>query len=373
MRYQIDPENTAPAYLQLYLKLREEISGGTYRKGDRLPAKRAMAEASGLSVVTVEHTYALLEEEGYIEPRQRSGYYVIYGEGTFFTQTQQQERQRDRQEAAEKHRQWKAWLDQTGFPFPAFARTMRRVLSERGEEILISSPSEGSMELRQAIAGYLRKNRNIHVRPEQILIGSGAEYLYSLIAQMLGNRMIYALEDPSYEKIRRVYEAHGITCDMLEMGADGILSSELGGTQARVLHVTPFHSYPSGITATVSKRMEYIRWASERKAYIIEDDFDSEFTLSSKAEETLFSIEPTRTVFYINTFSRTIAPSMRIGYMVIPEQIPEEMKKKIDFYSCTVPVFEQYVLAEFIRCGDFARHINRVRRRLRTLRDAERE
>ena len=146
------------------------------------------------------------------------------------------------------------------------------------------------------------------------------------------------------------------------MGNDGILTSELNKTKATILHVTPFRSYPTGITATASKRAEYISWAQSRNGIIIEDDFDSEFTISTKHVDTLYSQEPTKHVIYMNTFSKTIAPSMRISYMVLPGTLVETFIKKIGFYSCTVPVFEQYVLAELLNNGDFERHINKVRR-----------
>ena len=201
--------------------------------------------------------------------------------------------------------------------------------------------------------------------PGQIVIGSGAEYLYGLIVQLLGRERVFALEDPSYDKIRRVYQAHGVTCEMLRLGSDGIRSDELTRASATVLHVTPFHSFPSQVTASAGKRREYLRWAEERGGYIVEDDFDSEFSVSSKSEDTLFSLEPNRSVIYMNTFSKTIAPSMRVGYMVLPPALSEQFRREVGFYSCTVPVFEQYVLAELIGSGDFERHINRIRRRRR--------
>ena len=203
------------------------------------------------------------------------------------------------------------------------------------------------------------------VSPEQILIGSGAEYIYGLNVQVLGRDRLYALENPSYDKIRKVYEANGARTDLLTMGEDGIESGELSRTKAYVLHVTPFNSFPSGITASASKRAEYIRWAKERGGYIIEDDFDSEFTLLSKPEDTLFSLAPDGLVIYMNTFSKTIAPSIRAGYLVLPRSCMALYEKKASFYSCTVPVYDQLVLAEFIDNGDFERHINRVRRRRR--------
>ena len=194
------------------------------------------------------------------------------------------------------------------------------------------------------------------------MIGSGAEYLYTLIAQLLGKDHIFGLEDPSYEKIQRVYEAGGVRWDPLALGNDGIHTTELERTQATVLHVTPFNSYPSGITASASKRREYLTWAKRRQGYIIEDNYDSELTVSRKKEDPLFSLPDADRVLYLNTFSRTIAPSIRVGYMLLPESLLDRFEEQLGFYSCTVPLFEQYVLAELIDSGDFERHINRVRR-----------
>ena len=355
MKYHIEKDSPQSAYLQLYHQLRGDIVSGVYPNGKKLPSKRLLAEQTGVSVITVEHAYAILCDEGYLEPRERSGYFVSYSAADCFPVAE-----------PDSVRQLPSARDLADdFPFSVLAKTMRRVLSEYGESILVKSPNNGCTELRKAIAAYLARCRGINVAPSQIVIGSGAEYLYGLIVQLLGRERVFALENPSYEKIRRVYLANGVTCDMLRLGSDGIRTSELARTNASVLHVTPFHSFPSGITASAGKRSEYIRWAHSRGGYIVEDDFDSEFTLSSKAEDTLFSLEPKRSVLYLNTFSKTIAPSMRLGYMVLPESLTDAFEQSVGFYSCTVPVFEQYVLAELLSNGDFERHINRVRRRRR--------
>ena len=355
MKYHIEKDSPQSAYLQLYHQLRGDIVSGVYPNGKKLPSKRLLAEQTGVSVITVEHAYAILCDEGYLEPRERSGYFVSYSAADCFPVAE-----------PDSVRQLPSARDLADdFPFSVLAKTMRRVLSEYGESILVKSPNNGCTELRKAIAAYLARCRGINVAPSQIVIGSGAEYLYGLIVQLLGRERVFALENPSYEKIRRVYLANGVTCDMLRLGSDGIRTSELARTNASVLHVTPFHSFPSGITASAGKRGEYIRWAHSRGGYIVEDDFDSEFTLSSKAEDTLFSLESKRSVLYLNTFSKTIAPSMRLGYMVLPESLTDAFEQSVGFYSCTVPVFEQYVLAELLSNGDFERHINRVRRRRR--------
>lgn len=358
MNYHIQPEVAEPAYLQLYRSLRRDIIQGVYPFGSRLPSKRTIAVETEVSVITVEHALALLCDEGYTESRQRSGYFVIYHEEDF----QGIPGLPSQQEVLSP-----AVLNHSGgdFPFAVLARTMRRVLSDYGERILVKSPNHGCPELRSAVSAYLARSRGISIPPRQIIIGSGAEYLYGLLAQLFGSEHIFALEKPSYDKIQKVYERSGITCELLPLGSDGIRSSCLQQTKATVLHVTPFNSFPSGITIGATKKQEYLRWARQRNGCIIEDNYDSELTVSKKLEDTIFSMAEGCNVIYINTFSQTIAPSIRIGYMLLPEGLLETFDQRLGFYSCTVPVFEQYVLAELLRSGDFERHINRVRRRKR--------
>ena len=357
MKYYIQESNGAFAYMQLYKQLRRDIVNGVLTYGTKLPSKRMLAEETGVSVITVEHTYSILCDEGYIESRQRSGYYVIYRESDFNTIGEGM---------TDGHRIFHGEYHHEIARVPkhggVLAKVMRKVLADYGEEILIKAPNQGCEELRRAISNYLARSNGIEVSPRQIIIGSGAEYLYSLIMQLFGNQRKIGLENPSYDKIRQVYEANNVVCDMLELGQNGIRSSELERTEAMLLHVTPFNSFPSGITASVSKRYEYLRWAEKRGGYIIEDNYASELTISKKNEDTVFSLAKNETVIYLNTFSETIAPSMRIGYMVLPEHLVGKFEEKLGFYSCTVPVFEQYVLAELLNNGDFERHINRVRR-----------
>ena len=183
------------------------------------------------------------------------------------------------------------------------------------------------------------------------------------MVELLGRDRIYGLESPSYRKIEQVYRSRGVEVAFCPLGKDGILSGALKATPASVLHVTPFRSFPSGVTATASKRREYLRWASdEPDRYIVEDDYESEFSLLRKPEETLFAGSSRRNVIYLNTFSRTVSPSFRVGYMVLPRSLLPVFELRVGFYSCTVPAFEQYVLSELISGGEFERHINRIRR-----------
>ncbi len=358
MKYAIHANSTQKAYMQLYEQLRRDIINAVYKYGEKLPSKRMLAEETLTSVITVEHAYGILCDEGYVESRQRSGYFVTYRKNDFVPIAEN-----ETHDISLSNHHYHA----NDFPFSVLAKTMRNVITKYGEDILIKSPNAGCPELKKAISEYLARGKGIHVSHNQIIIGSGAEYLYGLIVQFLGRDKIYALENPSYEKIHSVYGANGANCELLKLGKDGILTSQLSKTKASVLHITPFRSFPSGITASASKRNEYIRWAKDRSAVIIEDDFNSEFTVSTKNEDTVFSLEPIRSVIYVNTFTKTIAPSMRVGYMVLPEKLVKPFFDKMGFYSCTVPIFDQYVLAEFISNGDFERHINRTRRKLRQM------
>lgn len=356
MKYYVDINNGKAAYIQLYEQIKRDIVAGFYAYGQRLPSKRVTAADTHVSVITVEHAYQLLCDEGYVQARERSGFYVIYKKSDFLSMGKSTERDIQRAVSVPAKK--------GGFPFSLLAKKMRKVIADYGERILVKSPNSGCAELQSAISLYLARNIGIVAEPSQIIIGSGAEYLYGIIVQLLGVG-VYALEKPSYDRIAKVYECYSVECDFLQLGQDGILSEELGRTRAKVLHVTPFNSYPSGISAGASKRREYVEWAKSRDAYIVEDNYDSELTVSKKFVDTLYATDDGGRIIYLNTFSNTIAPSLRIGYMVLPERLLGLFREKLGFYSCTVPVFDQLVIAELLTSGDFERHINRVRRERR--------
>ena len=358
MRYTIQQADPSPAYLQLYKQMRDDITQGIYPYNSKLPSKRSLADISGVSTITVEHAYGLLCDEGYIEARLRSGYYVIFRSCDGFTAPTAMD------STMEITSPQPASIDSQKFPLSVLTKTMRKVLSVYGDAILEKSPNAGAVELREALRLYLARSRGIHAEPNQIIVGSGAEYLYGLLVGLLGRNRLYAIESPSYEKIQQVYAASGIQYIMLPLGQNGIESAALWSADADVLHITPYRSFPSGVTASASKRHEYLKWAHKGR-YIIEDDFESEFSISRKPEETLFTHTAADNIIYINTFSKTISPALRVGYMVLPKHLVPRFEDHLGFYSCTVPTFEQLVLTELIRNGDFERHIHRVRRKLR--------
>ena len=183
-----------------------------------------------------------------------------------------------------------------------------------------------------------------------------------MIVDLLGRDKTYAIESPSYEKIEQVYRAAGVRYELLPLSDDGIDGAALSGSRADVLHTTPYRSFPTGVTASASKRYEYISWSSSGDRFIVESDYDSEFSVSQKPADTLFVLSNRDNVIYLNTFSKTISPSLRVGYMVLPKRLVKTFEERLGFYSCTVPTFEQLVLTELLNSGDFERHINRVRR-----------
>lgn len=396
LTYAINQRDDKSKYYYLYSAIKEDILSGALKKNEKLPSKRSLAEHLGVSLITVETAYQMLKDEGYIESRERSGYYVTelkllrkkvnlerelelleHGDRK---QLQLLESKREEQGERLGQELDKNIQEKSLFPESVYFKTVRSVLNDYSSELLEKSPNEGCAILRNAIAKYLLRYRGIFAQPEQIIIGSGAEHLYSTVVRMFGNDKIYGLENPSYQQIRMVYEGMGAQCEMLQMGKEGILSTELERTQADILHVTPFHSYPSGVTATVRKRHEYLEWAKreifddeenhlEEKLHkrseriIIEDDFDSEFFMPGKPIDTLYMLDDSQSVVYINTFSKSLSPSIRIGYMILPEKYLEVYREKMGDFSCTVPVLDQYVLAEFIDKGHFEQHLSRVRRR----------
>lgn len=346
-------------YLKLYEEVRDDIVEGVYPYGTKLPSKRVMADRKQLSVITVTHAYELLAEEGYIAAKEKSGYFVSYDEKTYFASPGGLHQV----SVPEYHRVSMPITDEDAFSFSIYAKTARRVLSEYFEAVMESSPFEGLEELRGAIAGYLSRSRRIKVTPEQIIVGSGAEYLYGLLVEAFGRDIIYGIESPSYKKIEAVYSAGGARIEELALGKDGIESEALAQSQAKVLHISPYRSFPSGVMASAAKKREYLRWMKERDAVIVEDDYESEFSPSRKPEESLFSLDTEGRVIYINTFSQTIGSFLRCAYMIIPMPLLLDIKKKIGFHACPVPTPEQLIITELINNGDFERHINRIRRK----------
>lgn len=298
----------------------------------------------------------MLSDEGYITPRERSGYFVCDIDAFSTSRNEKKE--------AVIHLPCETVSSKShDFEYSLWFKTVRKVISENGANLFVKSPNKGCSILRNAISDYLHRYRGMLAQPENIIIGSGSEQLYETVVKLLGRDKIYGIENPSYSQIEAVYRSEGVKIKKLKMGTDGIVLKELSESSIDILHVTPFRSYPSDVTTTLPRRYDYLHWAGNFR-YIVEDDFNSEFFIPGQPIETLYSLDCNGRVIYINTFSKSLSPSMRMGYMILPDELLDIYNSLLSGFSCTVPVFEQYVLAEFISSGNFERHLNRMRRKM---------
>ena len=356
LTYELKKSPGVPLYEALYRCIRGDILSGALAPGEKLPSKRALAQNLEVSSITVEAAYNQLLSEGYIRSREKVGYFVEAVERHTLPQTPP---------ARQDGEPEKAWLlDLTGngteqFPFSVWTRLQREVMLDYGEKLLLPMSNRGIPELRQAIADHLAGFRGMRVDPENILVGAGTDFLYNLLIQLLGRDKVYAVEEPGYSKIRKIYAAGGASCVSAPMDGQGVMPGGLG--RAQVLHFSPSHHFPTGLVTPVSRRMELLAWAGEDK-WIIEDDYDSEFRFDAHPKPAMQSLDRQGRVIYMNTFSKSLAPSIRISYMVLPPALMEQFQRRLGFYSGTVPSFEQYTLARFLSRGYFEKHINRMRK-----------
>lgn len=374
LTYSFEEKGRDSLYEYLYKQIKSDILNYKLSPDEKLPSKRALAKHLNVSTVTIENAYLQLMAEGYIYSVPKSGYFVSHLSAAKANQSKKRfyPIPDDTEQSISYYADFvNNSTASENFPFTTWAKLMRETMSDEADKLMVSSPSTGVTALRTAIADYLFQFRGMAVEPEQIVIGAGTEYLYSLIIQLLGRNKLYAVEDPGYQKITKVYHANEVACVPIPLDKNGIDISYLENVNADVLHISPSHHFPTGIVTPISRRYELLSWASKApERYIIEDDYDSEFRLLGKPIPSLQSIDVLDKVIYMNTFSKTLTSTIRISYMVLPKGLMDCYKQELDFYSCTVSTFEQYTLAHFIERGHFEKHINRMRNFYRSQRDA---
>ncbi len=356
-----------PLYLYIYKCIKRDIVDGKLKLHDKMPSKRAFAGNLGVSTITVENAYEQLVGEGYLYTIPKKGYYIsdisemrngnvpavksLHIEKNRFARENYYDFSSNRTASED-------------FPFSIWAKLVRETMSQKERELLESTPCEGVRQLREAIAHHLSSFRGMAVDPDQIIIGAGTEYLYSLLIKLLGTQKLYCIENPGYKKLMKIYESSHADCIFVGMDQDGIVINELKQSGADIVHISPTHHFPTGITMPIARRAELLAWANEKEGrYIIEDDYDSEFRLKGKPIPPLQSIDCGEKVIYMNTFSKSLTSTIRISYMVLPRHLANLFFEKLSFYSNTVSSFEQYTLAAFISRGYFEKHINRMRLR----------
>ncbi len=353
--YELDKSNSEPLYVQIYAKIKADIEAGVIKADEKLPSKRNFAQNLGVSVITVENAYNQLIAEGYIRSVPQKGYFAEkLGTNLIADKSAEQSRLSTVSQSSGDENKL--------FPFTIWAKLMREELSNNQTSLLKKPSFEGVYELRAAISHHLKQFRNITAAPEQIIIGAGSEYLYMLMNILFGNNYVFAVEEPGYSKIAEIYANYGIKCERIPVLSDGIDIERLKNLKANIIHISPSHHFPTGVITSVGKRYSLLEWASSSPdRFIIEDDYDSEFRLAGKPIPSMYSIDVMDKVIYMNTFSKSLATSIRISYMVLPPKFLQKYKEKLGFCSCPVSTFEQYALARFIDEGYFEKHINRMR------------
>ena len=361
LTYELKKSPGVSLYEALYRCIREDILSGRLAPNQKLPSKRALCANLQVSKITVETAYSQLLSEGYIRSEEKVGYFV--------EEITRLAPQSAPPAAAPAPKETLIDLTANGpvhFPFSVWSRLQREVLLDYGEQLLAPLPNQGLPELRRAIAEHLGQFRGMGADPENILIGAGTDFLYNLLVQLLGREKCYGVEEPGYGKIRKIYAAAGASCVSIPMDSMGVLPE----TAAQVLHISPSHHFPTGVVTPPSRRQALLTWANAQPGrYIIEDDYDSEFRFDAHPMPTMQSMDGGGRVIYMNTFSKTLAPSIRISYMVLPGALMAEFRQRLGFYSCTVPSFQQYTLARFLDRGHFEKHINRMRKFYKTRRN----
>ena len=363
-------------YQQIYEHIRQEIREGKLLAGERLPSTRSLAEYLQVARSTVDYAYDQLLSEGYIEAKPYKGYFVCRLEGIFTMEQQEMtEPEVVRPDSQEDGTQVQVdfspyGIDMTGFPFGVWKRITKNILNDSNSELFAQGEPQGDYDLRMTISRYLHSSRGVNCCPEQIIVGAGNDYLLLLLEKILGRHVGIAMENPTYKRAYRIFQSFAYRIYTVDMDDKGMRADRLSGLPVRAAYVMPSHQYPTGAVMTIGRRAELLRWAEkEPDRYLIEDDYDSEFRYRGKPIPSLQSSDKRGKVIYIGTFSKAIAPAIRVSYMVLPESLLEVYRRDCSFYSCTVSRIDQRILNEFIRDGYFERHLNKMRMHYRAKHD----
>lgn len=368
----LDSRSKKPLYEQIYSHICAEIRSGALKAGDRLPSTRVLAEHLKVSRSTTQMAYDQLLAEGYMEARPCRGYFVSHLEELVETGPSGTE---EMQTAAEPDAGWRVdfsprGIDLDSFPYHVWRKLSRNTLVDDNKEMFHSGDHQGEPGLREAIRSYLHSARGVNCSTEQIIVGAGSEYLLMLLSQILEGKHVIAMENPTYKQAYRVFHSLGYEVCPVEMDANGMDPSILSESGANVAYVMPSHQFPTGVVMPVGRRQELLKWAVEEAGhYIIEDDYDSEFRYRGKPIPALQGMDRSGKVIYLGTFSKCIAPAIRVSYLVLPKPLLVRYRSQTSFYASTVSRIDQNILYQFLSQGYFERHLNRMRAIYKTKHD----
>ncbi len=363
LTYDLTKKGGLPLYEYLYKCIRQDIINKKLVAGERLPSKRNLAQHLQVAVITVANAYDQLVTEGYVRAAEKKGYFVENIADYRLAQEKTPHQDERDQEEHKFFADFKAnRISAKNFPAATWYKIMREALSFSSEDLLATVPYNGLLSLLKALAEYLYSSRGMEVTPSQIIVGAGTEYLYGRLMQMFDKGCSIAIEDPGYKKLAAISSSFGGEWHYIPIDEHGMVVSKLEESGAGVVHLSPSNHFPTGTVMPIKRRVELFEWVNRCKnRFIIEDDYDSEFRYSGHYIPPLFTQDTRGRVIYMNTFSKSLVPSLRISYMVLPEVLLQRYLDTMSFYSCTVSSFEQYTLARFISEGYFERHINRMK------------
>lgn len=363
MTIELETDNGKKLYEQIYEHIKKEIREGKFLAGEKLPSTRSLAQNLMVARSTVEYAYEQLLAEGYIEAIPCKGYFVCHVEelyqlhgGADLTEYNQKEKDKYLYDFSPSA------TDMSLFPYTVWRRINKQVLTSENKDIFQAGDPQGDEKLRDTICRYLHDSRGVNCSKEQIIIGAGNDYLLMLLEKIFGEKQIIAMEDPTYKRAYQIFETFGFDIELIEMDFAGMDIGKLRESRAKLAYVMPSHQFPTGIVMPIGRRMELLKWAGEEDGrYIVEDDYDSEFRYKGKPIPALQGVDGKGKVIYIGTFSKSIAPTIRVSYMVLPKTLLERYKARCNCYSTTVSRIDQNILNEFIRDGYFERYLNKMR------------
>jgi len=361
----LDTNNKTPLYEQIYQYIRSEICNGSYPCNKKLPSTRKLAAHLQISRNTVDLAYSQLLSEGYIESQPKRGYYVCPSTDLIHV-SKISTRQKAKPIVLKKQYDYDFSpfaIDISSFPFATWRRLSRECMSFDNNELFLLGDRQGDLTFRESIARYLHESRSLNISPDQIIIGAGADYLLQLLSQILPAKTTIAMENPTYLRAYQIFKDHEMNIAPIPLTSNGIDLDLLAQSGANICYVTPSHQYPVGIVMPYKQRLKLLRWVNQDDCrYVIEDDHDSEFRYRGKPIPALAGMDHQEKVIYLGTFSRAIAPAIRIGYMVLPEKLLNQYHSRFSYYASTVSRVDQAILTSFISGGYFERHLNRMRK-----------
>lgn len=345
----------SPYYLQIYEQIREKIIRHQLPLQTKLPSKRRLARDLGVSVHTVQEAYAQLVAEGYIDSRERSGYFVAAYD--FELAPKKQPIQHVPTEVIDiKIDFHSGHVTKDAFPFKVWKKLLCRHVEDAA---FTTSPWQGEWELRQEIATYVQQSRGVTCEPRQVFIGSGTQVQLQMICQFFHGAQSIAIEDPGFIRAKAVFEQYHIPYEAIPVDEFGVLVPE---GQHQLLYTTPAHQFPLGMILSIQRRIALIQWAHQNNAYIIEDDYDGEFRYKGKPIPSLAELDQMERVIYFGTFSKTLIPSLRISYFVLPMELVERFEQLFALQKSTVSRVDQLALADFMKEGYWRRHLDKMRK-----------